>query len=66
MAKRTIKEVADTCMSEGLGYAVQHYLDHEAIEDQKLAKLWREASEALALIEALFVEHLGVDWEEQC
>lgn len=66
MSKYTIKDVVNTCLSEGTAYAVQHYLSPEKIENQELAKLCRDASEALGRIESFFVKHLGEDWEEQC
>lgn len=65
MSKWTIKEVAGSCASEGLGYAVQHYLGSEVIEDRELAQLWKEASDALNRIDAFFEKHLGRGWDEE-
>lgn len=35
-SKEEVKEITE---SEGLGYAVQHYLNHERIEDKEL-RFW--------------------------
>jgi hypothetical protein len=65
MAKKSIKEVANICINEGLGYAIQHYLDPEDIEDPQLRKLWEEADQALKSVDAFFEDRLGLGWEEE-
>jgi hypothetical protein len=45
--KYSIEQVADIVESEGLGYAIQHYMSADSIEDEDLARLWRIAKEAL-------------------
>lgn len=37
--KYTLEEVADIVQIEGLGYAIQHYMSGESIEDPELAQL---------------------------
>ena len=64
MAKKSIEEVANICINEGLGYAIQHYLDSEEIENEELARLWKGASGALNRIEAFLNEHLKEGWDE--
>lgn len=60
-----IKGVGNACVSEGMGYAIQHYLSHESIEDEKLAKLWKEAGDAISRVEGYLTEHLGDGWDEE-
>lgn len=45
--KYSIQDVIDCVDSEGLDYAVQHYLSYEIIEDPSLAALWKKAQESL-------------------
>lgn len=47
-------DLVDIIENESLGYAVQHYLGAEHIEDRETAKLWKAADEALgALVKRL-------------
>ena len=55
-AKKSNQQVADIVESEGLGYAVQHYMGADAIKDPKLAALWKTAKDALDAIEAMLPE----------
>lgn len=43
----SINDVLDIVDKEGLGYAVQDYLDKEEIDDDELYDLWEEAERAL-------------------
>lgn len=53
MTKRGNEEVKAIIEDEGLGYAVQSYMDEDSIEDPELAKAWKEARAALDKIEEL-------------
>ena len=54
----TNEEVADIVEQEGLGYAIQFYLDSDKIEDANLRDKWEQAKELLDEIdEDLGVEH---------
>ena len=57
MRKYSIKEVAEIVENEGLGYAITSYLSHEAIEDDKLAGLWKQAGDVLTQIDKLLEPH---------
>ena len=46
-----IKEVAEIVENEGLGYAVQHYMSSDDIENKALKSLWDIASAALKAID---------------
>ena len=48
MSNEEINELID---EEGLGYAIQSSLSWKNIEDPKLAKAWREASDAMSKVE---------------
>lgn len=54
--KYTTEQVADIVASEGLGYAVQHYMGADSIEDLRLAGLWSTARTALDAIDAMLPE----------
>ena len=41
------EEVAMSIAKEGLGYAVESYLGWKNIEDKKLARYWKQASDAM-------------------
>jgi hypothetical protein len=58
MKKMKLKEVAEVVNNEGLGYAVQHYLDSAQIEDPELAKQWGKARAALDIIEMTLQDYL--------
>lgn len=45
--KLSNQEVAEVVECEGLGYAIQHYLSADRIEDEDLAELWAEAAALL-------------------
>lgn len=51
--KYTDEKVAQIVESEGLGYAVQHYLSSNSIENPGLAKAWGEAKVALDKIKSM-------------
>lgn len=53
MKKYTIKQVAQIVESEGLDYAIQHYMGSDRIADADLAAAWDHASEALAAVEEI-------------
>jgi len=55
----TNEEVADVVENEGIGYAIQDYMDHKRIADKKLAKLWKEAGEKLDAITDILDEAEG-------
>lgn len=57
--KLTVEEVTERVETEGLGYAVQHYLGRDVnSEDKKLNKLWKQAYDALEALQ----DYLPVDW----
>lgn len=43
----TNEEVAQIVENEGLGYAIQHYMDSSEFEDRELAAMWDEADTLL-------------------
>lgn len=53
----TNEEIADVVESEGLGYAVQYYLNPELIEDDELKQKWQDAKDALDAL----TEYLNLD-----
>ncbi len=57
MSKYSIEEVAKIVENEGLGYAITSYMSHDVIEDDKLAGLWKQASDVLTQIEKLLEPH---------
>lgn len=61
MSKLTKAEVAMIVDSEGLGYAVSHYLSPSLvarIEDTRLRLLWTEAAERLQEIESILEDYM--------
>jgi hypothetical protein len=52
-----INDVAAKVEQEGLGYAVQHYLSADRIQDAKLADLWSRAKDLLDQIDAYLEEN---------
>lgn len=50
---KTIEDVRDVVETEGLDYAVVHYLGAESIEDEDLRRVWQEAHDALGAINAI-------------
>jgi len=65
MEKKTVKQVGEIVINEGLGYAVEDYLSPNGIEDYELSKLWREASNALYAIRIYLNNKLGEDFFEE-
>jgi hypothetical protein len=59
-----VNDVAGIVEQEGLGYAVQHYLSAERIQDAKLADLWGRAKGLLNEIETYLEEHADEEPEE--
>lgn len=51
--KYSIRQVAEIVHSEGLDYAIQHYLSADSIADLRLAGLWVTAKNALDAIEEI-------------
>ncbi len=49
--KYSNKEIATIVRVEGLGYAIQDYLNPKSIEDNELAHLWKIAKDAMNEIE---------------
>ena len=47
----SIDDIRGVVESEGLGYAVQHYLSADSIEDEKLKELWKKAADYLNYID---------------
>lgn len=60
--KVSIIAAAARVRQEGIGYAVQHYMRGEDIEDHTLATLWDRAAQALDDLESFFAHKLGEDW----
>lgn len=56
--KLSIKQVAEVVEMEGLGYAVTDYLGSGSIEDESLAKAWKEAKTALRKIETIIEPYI--------
>lgn len=54
--KMKTEDIAYIVESEGLDYAILHYLDADAIEDGALAKLWKQAGHLLEQIEEMLEE----------
>ena len=55
--KRTDKQIRKIIESEGLDYAILHYLSPDDIESEDTRKLWNSAGLALKMLQ----QHLGVD-----
>jgi len=53
----SLEEVASVIEVEGLGYAVQIYLDGNKIEDKDLGKMWNDAKELLNQIEQYVMDN---------
>jgi hypothetical protein len=49
----TIADVASIVEGEGLGYAIQHYLNPDKIEDEHLRQIWEEAYILLSEIDEI-------------
>lgn len=64
----TTKEVADVVDTEGLEYAILHYLDEEDIDSPKLRRAWAKAKKSLNdLIEILEpIDYEGEEDDERC
>lgn len=63
MEKYSIQTVVDIINSEGLGYAVKDCMNGENIADEKLAKLWDVAINALMEIELYIEKQMEKDFE---
>lgn len=50
--KYSVKDVAYIVDSEGLGYAIMHYLSADRIEDPELRRMWGDAGVLLTKIKA--------------
>lgn len=50
---KSIEDVADIVSSEGLDYAILHYMSSEEIEDEALSSLWEQAKTVLSEINAI-------------
>lgn len=64
MKKKTIEEVGVIVGTEGLGYALQDYLNSQNIENEELSILWRQAQEAMNKVENFLKKELGEDFLE--
>lgn len=62
--KKTNRQVADIIECEGLGYAIQHYLSPNDIEDEELARAWSEAKRALDHVEEVLQDEFEEIEEE--
>lgn len=51
--KKSLEEVAQIVQCEGLGYAVQHYMSGDEIENKTLREFWEEASRLLNQIDTI-------------
>lgn len=49
--KLSIRDIRDIIEMDGLGYAIQDYLSHTEIADDKLAKMWKRCNLLLNEIE---------------
>lgn len=63
MEKHSIEKIVDIINSEGTGYAVQHYLGYDNIQDEELARLWKIGEETLNAIESYIEKYMGEDFE---
>lgn len=65
MAKRkqSVSEIASIVESEGLGYAIQHYIAVSSIKDEDLSDMWARAKELLAEIEE-YIEDNADDMDD--
>lgn len=58
-ALKTIEEVKDIIIKEGVGYAVEEYLNPDSISDPGLSELWKNAQESLTKIRDYIMDELG-------
>lgn len=63
MRKKTHRDVAYLINREGIGYAIENYLDPDEIEDTALAEAVRDAAAALERITSILSDALD---EEEC
>lgn len=56
MSKYSLEDMAEIIDSEGLGYAIEDYVNSEDIEDPRLVDLWDQATVTLAAIRHLLSE----------
>lgn len=52
------QEAGEAINKEGIGHAIQHYINWKEIEDKKIAKLWKQASDAMTQIEKILKEYI--------
>lgn len=50
-SKMSLEEVGNYVSSEGIGYSLTSGLGYRSIEDPKLAKMWKQASDAIKKVE---------------
>lgn len=69
MSKKMLSnsQVFDIVESEGLGYAIQFYMNEEKIADKELAKYWKQAKDAIDNIQSILDEAgpTEEDWTEE-
>lgn len=53
----TIEEVVEIIDSDGLGHAVQHFIDADQIEDERLKILWQDARFSLDALDSFLDIH---------
>ncbi len=62
--KLTISAINDIVESEGLGYAIQDYLNADRIADPDLSEMWAKAAEQLNEITAYLEDNIFEDGDE--
>ena len=62
MNKKTVEDVGNIVGTEGLGYAVEDYLNANNIENEELSELWKNAQIAMGFLRAFLYENLGEDF----
>lgn len=69
MEKMSVEEVRDVIESEGLDYAIMHYMSADNIMDETLRKYWTKAAEYLNKITDYVEENakpeLDIEEEEE-
>lgn len=62
MGDKTNGYAVDIIENEGIGYAVQHYIDGDSFKDPETRRLWNEASLALSELESYLRAETGRDF----
>ena len=62
--KKTINEVAGVIECEDLGYAIQHYMRGDSIEDPYLADMWDQCAELMNAIESYVQDNMDPDQDD--